>query len=187
MKAPSLKTTFYRFGEYYRKFDKERADFNRNLASEGRKRLKQIEFVLERVAILENESKKFMEMVFKSKKASPKIPRKEVLRHSVMEDEKELLTESFYYIAFRLRKIIRSLPALGNFECKEVRDVRNKLIEHAEESGVFFNSFASGGPNGPVIKASRMRGQEDIFPDKGLYHNASKFINNLNNKLQHAI
>jgi len=187
VKIPSLKTTFYRFGEYYQKFDKEKANFNNELASEGRKRLKQIEFVLNRVAILENESEKFMKAVFKSEKTGQKTSNKEVLRHLVMEDEKELLTESFYYIAFRLRKIIRSLPALGNFECEEVRNVRNKLIEHTEESGVFFNSFASGGPNGPIIKASRMRGQEDIFPDKGLYYNASKFINNLNNKLLHAI
>ena len=67
--------------------------------------------------------------------------------------------------------------------------VRNQLLEHPEgrESQVLIQSFACGGPSGPILKAVRYGGQEGIFPDRGLYPNASEFEDNLLKKLDDAI
>src|SRR5262245_55451662 len=41
--------------------------------------------------------------------------------------EMEVYTEAFYWIAFRLRDVVRNIPGLGSFKSTGVRDVRNKL------------------------------------------------------------
>ena len=61
--------------------------------------------------------------------------------------EMETLVEAFYYFAFRLRQVIQQLPDLNNFECKGVRNVRNKLLEHPEG--------ADSGVNGSLASVTR--------------------------------
>jgi hypothetical protein len=107
--------------------------------------------------------------------------------------ELRVLTEGFYYCAARARAVARNtkfpLPGLASFECKGVRDVRNKLLEHPEgsDSQVFVVSFGRGGSDGPVIKPLRPVGQENIFPDAGLFRNAEEFKVNLERLLMRAL
>lgn len=104
-------------------------------------------------------------------------------------DELEVFTESFYLFAHRAWKAARTLPVLGTFEAVGVRDVRNKLIEHAEgkDSGVLMSSFGYGAPIGPVVKALRLREQVDRWPDKGLFVNANEFADNLTATIEKAL
>lgn len=99
--------------------------------------------------------------------------------------EIEVLAESFYYIAFRVRQALinkkHQLPGLKNFECKGIRDVRNHLIEHVEASGALVKSFGYGLDKGPQIKPY------NSFNDDGLYKNAKEFCENLNRLLLAAI
>jgi hypothetical protein len=57
--------------------------------------------------------------------------------------------ESFYYSAARIRDLVREIPELEKFDCREITIVRNKLIEHADlaESDTF-----GYGTNGPTVK-----------------------------------
>jgi hypothetical protein len=80
------------------------------------------------------------------------------------------------------------MPELNSFEAAGVRDVRNHLIEHPEGRGsqVLSQSFAFGGPNGPIVKALRDT-SETAHPDAGLYANAREFAVNLESTLQRGI
>lgn len=193
------------FDEYYRHMDKINAHgFKKDLGCEVRERLQQLAYIVGRVRSLEetaNKSldrhqKKFSEFVedINTRGIPPSqailpddihITREEFEAYNNAEFEMKLLTECFYYLAGRVRTIIKNsanpLPGLSGFECKGVRDVRNKLLEHAEskDSQVFIQSFGWGAPRGPVIKAARNAGQENVFPDKGLYENAKEFSANL--------
>jgi hypothetical protein len=99
--------------------------------------------------------------------------------------EMKMFAESFYYFAGRARALARSkeepLPGLRSFEAEGVRNVRNHLIEHPEgaSSRVFIASWGTGS-GGPVMKAARYEGQEDVFPDAGFFANAVEFRERLN-------
>ena len=208
-----FETTVTLFDEYYRKQDAvSDPGFNRNLGCEVRKRLQQLDFIIDKVRRLESDAaeplarfKKECEEhariahEYEGRSDAPELPpltkitKEEFAAHSSAQFEMELLTESFYYLACRIRTIIKSkerpLPALNSFECTGVRDTRHKLLEHPEgkDSRVHMLSFGWGKPRGPVIKAIRWSDQEEIFPDKGLYENAEEFRSNLNAVLQNAL
>lgn len=78
---------------------------------------------------------------------------------------------------------------LTSFECEGVRNVRNKLIEHAEgaDSQVTIQSFGWGAAHGPVLKAARYHGQETVFLDAGLFRNAEEFRGNLERAVKSAL
>ena len=105
--------------------------------------------------------------------------------------EIELYTESFYYLAGRMYTILkkRFLPGLETFQCVGARNVRNKLLEHADgkESQVYVQSFGIGGDQGPTLKIKRPEGQETIFPDAGIYANAEEIRVNLEQLLNLAL
>jgi hypothetical protein len=107
--------------------------------------------------------------------------------------EIKLFTECFYYLAGRIRSMLRHkevpLPGLEKFEALGVRNVRNQLLEHPEgaNSRVFINSWGFGASHGPVLKALRYEGQEQIFPDNGLYSNALEMKQNMESFLQQVI
>ncbi len=96
-------------------------------------------------------------------------------------DDMQIFTESFYYFAFRARTVIRALPGLKNFECVGVRNVRNKLIEHAEraDSQIMGISFGWGSTRGPIVKAHRSADKKDLWVDQGLFVNSDEFSQNL--------
>jgi hypothetical protein len=93
----------------------------------------------------------------------------------------ELLTEQFYWIAFRARSGIKRLPHLHGFEAVGVRNARNKLIEHndRDDSQVFNGGFAWGMAQGPTLAAARMDQQPQHWKDEGLFVNAINFASGL--------
>jgi hypothetical protein len=207
----TFKTTIALFDEYYRLADaKNVPDFNRDLGCEVRERLLQLEYIVDRVRQLEGIAKQVMARQEAAHWAhlddikargidyesvplpdNVKLTKEEMDAHSKAAFELKLLSEAFYYFAGRVRTILKKtgLPGLQGFECKGVRDVRNKLLEHAGEkqSEVVIQSFGWGAPQGPVLKAVRYGGQEDVFPDAGLYRNAEEFIQNLDRRLRAAM
>lgn len=109
--------------------------------------------------------------------------------------EMQVLTEAFYNSAFRILDIVynndfKGLPNNIKNSCVGVRDVRNQLIVHPDKknhSKVTMPSFGWGSGGGPVIKAARRVGQEDVFVDRGLYKNAEEFNDFFCASLQRAI
>jgi len=99
--------------------------------------------------------------------------------------EIKLYCETFYYIAFRIRNIVRHSYGLGKgFGCPGVRNVRNLLIEHPEKPRykIHNNSFESGGKNGPRFYPIRNK-KDPTYQDPGLFINAEEFKLNLKNTL----
>lgn len=105
--------------------------------------------------------------------------------------EMKVLTEAFYYKAFRVQKLINMepYPALISFKCRAVRDIRNHLLEHPEggASGVTSGGFGFGGIVGPALKYGRSVEVPTVFPDAGLYVNSEEFRSNLEHALEMAI
>lgn len=187
-------------------------DFNRSLGSEVRKRLEQLDFIVSRVKQLEVEATaafsrfraEFEEhaRIADEYDGHPNPPALPPLTRITAEEfairhkatfEMELLTETFYYLAGRVRTIAKHsenpLPGLSSFECAGVRNTRNKLLEHPEgkDSKVHMLSFAWGAPRGPVVKAIRWADQAEIFPDKGLYENAEEFRTSFERLLRNSL
>lgn len=198
-----------KFDKYWDKTDAENPkNFNQDLASEVRKRLEQLDYFYK---LIMDKNEKYFELhrIVFSKKLKDNLERKNqaargfeytVTRLETEEDfqinklllETETFAESFYYLAFRTRGILRNsifpFPMLKKFECEGVNIVRNKLIEHPEEQGkVLIQNFGLDAEQGPISKPDRPEGQEDIFPDAGLKTNALEFTNNLEMKLDNAL
>jgi hypothetical protein len=206
-----FESTVALFDAYYRHLDAHAAEgFVRDLGSEVRERLEQLDYIVRRVRALELaanaarsrslaafrahiEDVEARNVTYESEPLPPSasITREEFKIVQAAQFEMKLLTESFYYFAGRIRTILRNpmapVPGLTSFECPGVRNTRNKLLEHAEgrDSQVSIQSFGWGAPIGPVIKALRYGGQENVFPDQGLYVNAEEFRENLE-RLLHA-
>jgi len=207
----TFNATIALFDDYYRLADAGNvAEFNRDLGCEVRERLLQLDYIVDRVRKLEGIAKQATarhEAAFQAHRddinargiayesvplpENVKFTKEEMDAHSKAAFELKLFSEAFYYFAGRVRTILKKtgLPGLQGFECKGVRDVRNKLLEHAGEkqSVVVIQSFGWGAPQGPVLKAARYGGQEDVFPDAGLYRNAEEFIDNLDRSLRAAM
>jgi hypothetical protein len=201
------------FDEYYRTADKtDSPGFIRDLGCELRKRLQQLDFIIHQVHSLEELAKSAMtrsqdalrrhveDLKSRGIPYVSVVPPPEVhMTQGEMAQEEsatfrlEIFTETFYFLAFRVRTILKHkpspLPFLGSFECKGVRDVRNKLLEHVEgsDSQVWIQSFAWGSPHGPVLKAIRPSDQTEVFPDQGLLVNAEEFKKNLEARVLDAI
>lgn len=194
-----------KFDKYWDKMNSENpANFNQDLAAEVKKRLEQSDYLYK--VIMEKHSRS-MELLWEENRfdldslrekirevggSVTKPKSKEQIEREKLIFEMELLTESFYYLAGRVRTAItksKPFPSLESFECEGVRNVRNKLLEHVEgkDSKVLFPSFGVGGEQGPTLKPYRPNGQENIFPDKGLEANATEFKNNLEKLLDQAI
>jgi len=205
-----FKSTIALFDRYRSHLDSHCGpEFIRDLGAEVKERLEQLDFIVSKVMRLEQTvtavhrrfetTLKFHLEDLESRgvpfEAEPDVPfapmtpeEMELQKNAVF--EMSLLTESFYYIAGRIRTILRNaeapIPGLTCFECEGVRNTRNHLLEHAEgkNSRVFSRSFGCGAIQGPVLKAIRSTGQKDIFPDRGLYKNAEEFRSNLERLLK---
>jgi hypothetical protein len=103
-----------------------------------------------------------------------------------------LLTESFYYFAFRVRQILKNkvhqFPHLKSFDPTGVRNVRNQLIEHPEgkDSLIFNRTFSWSQDSGMLLKSGRHLWEHDKFVDVGLKVNANEFCENLYSLLEQA-
>lgn len=96
----------------------------------------------------------------------------------------DLVSHSMAFASYRssigrVRTVLRMLPspALRDFECHAVRDVRNHLLEHPEgrTSGVITGGFGFGGGVGPALKYGRPTRMPEMFADSGLYANADQY------------
>lgn len=186
--------------------DKMEADhsrgFNINLAIEVRKRIEQLSYYYE---IIDEKHTRFMELNWREYRKMEALRKKFPYGRIVVEKsddrlemdklifEIEMFTESFYYLAGRMRTILKHeskpLPGLNSFESVGARNVRNHLLEHAEgrSSRVLMQSFGVGGEQGPTIKVEREEGQEDIFPDAGLWANAVEIARNFEKLLDRVL
>lgn len=192
-----FKEVYNLFEKYYQINVKKNTDgFNSELCIEAKKRIMQLDYILSLLKKLDDEIVDINEKMSKRlkdwrdnldlKDYENKEPPKELW----MSDKErkisienvfkiELNAESFYYLSFRLRNIIRYLPGLGKkFESKGVRNVRNLIIEHPEKSEIFENGFACGSKEyGPSLKSIRSS-SNNLIRDKGLYLNAKEFRTN---------
>lgn len=187
--------------DHYRWCDQTFSGAHNELGGEARKRLGQLIWLLSEVEKLVTEAAAVREILLEPSRIvhdegatderwgelmqAPAIG-EALRRQSTLNKPLETLTESFYWLAARTRSVIRRLPRLERFEAAGVRNVRNHLLEHPErkDSGVVITSFASGGPVGPVLKGVRYGHQTEVWPDRGLFVNASEFATNLRD---HAI
>lgn len=185
-----FQTVKKKFGKYFDKMEAENpAEFSDDLWNEVDKRLKQLEWLYTHIS---KKHSKCMESVWREHRRTEQL-RKEhrwtsgsiivpKSRDSRKIDrlmfEIQMFTESFYYLAGRMRTALRSgsLPGLRAFECRGERNVRNKLLEHPEgkDSRIFGQSFGLGGEQGPILKVEREVDQEAVFPDAGLWANAEE-------------
>lgn len=190
------------FDKYYQKMVLlNTPGLNADLAQETRKRIEQLNFLYQ---LINEKQLRYFDLHWrlvgdgslgeKIKKAGGSITVVGSEEMKEMKDlmfEIELYTESFYYLAGRMYTILKKgfLPGLKSFECIGARDVRNKLLEHADgkQSQVYIQSFGLGGDQGPTLKIERPTGQAHIFPDAGLYANAEEIRANLEKLLNLAI
>lgn len=172
-----------RYGNYYRAVTADPKK-NLDLEQEGIKRLEQLRWLFERIWVLEEAAELFLQMAFDKVQAGEKVDQQSLKTHASNKEEAEILTESFYYIAWRLLGgiLMYRFPKLKNGKkVLGIDNVRNKLIEHPRDtgSGVYINSFAYGGPVGPVVKGVRYTGQENVYKDGGLWVNIKEFLDEL--------
>lgn len=96
-------------------------------------------------------------------------------------------TKEFYRITYRMIKLAENLPGLKAFDSKNIRLIRNKLIEHPEEvQGVTYDTFAYSLNEGPVIKGLR-RGDQTQFMDHSFKKSSEEILSKLKNSIQNAL
>lgn len=176
--------------------------YNSDLANEVYKRLKQLSFLCNKIRLYQTYIMKIMPKAFASftDARNARISRvhpttastKDFDVYTKLFFEMELFAESFYFVAWRIHSILRHkkdnlLPHLNSFEAKGVRDVRNSLIEHPEDSKIFMQSFACDSERGPVFKNARPEGDPYEISDQGLWPNANEFKRNLEKLLVAAL
>lgn len=148
----------------------------------------QLNFLCQKIGVLEARAVKLALEVTSQGKTSGYVKDNPTLLESRANAfETEILAEAFYYLASRLRGVIKRLP--GFFECKGVRNVRNNLLEHPEgsASGAVHGVFAVGNKKtGPVIKMVRFPLENELWKDAGLWVNAEELAQNLTAKINAA-
>ena len=198
-----FKLVLKKLDDYMDKLDSQApASFHEDLATEVWRRLQQLHYLYHEIRTKHD---RYMELNWRE------IRRERAIRERLgitsgsitmerSDDSREMeelisnietFTEAFYYFAERMRKILRAgaLPGLTSFDCVGARNVRNHLLEHPEgmSSRIFAQSFGVGGERGPTLKIERDAGQEDVFPDAGLWANANEIRQNLERLLDRLL
>lgn len=159
------------------------------------KRLRQLKWILEQVLdrISQNRNKEKLDLIEADQHFSEEMKEIDAL-HSKLSFEVELLTESFYFFAHRIKTMIAPsskkkslIPPLNNFKSSATNAVRNNLIEHAGvHHPLCINSFSWLYPQGPILKPFRWKSQPGHIHDAGLFINAIEFVDNLSACLDEA-
>lgn len=98
----------------------------------------------------------------------------------------QLHFEQFYYVAGRIRNVVRHLPGIEKkFEAEGIRNIRNNIIEHPEKVDFSSNGFTYGISKGPTINT--IGDNNIIYKDKGFFENAEEFKTNLESVLKKNI
>lgn len=90
--------------------------------------------------------------------------------------------EDYYNNSWRIRGLMRGLPHLKKFECKEVQHVRNHMVVHPKEGARY--SFGYG-TNGPQIRP--IQSPDDKWRDNGLIPNSKAFDQALSEAFENAV
>ncbi len=90
--------------------------------------------------------------------------------------------EHYYYDAHRVVKLVRSLPGLKRFTCREITIVRNKLVEHPDKGEPYSFGFGSSGPR---IRPMHRKGRQ--WHDEGLVPNTEALVSQLANALGKSV
>lgn len=112
----------------------------------------------------------------------------ELARRAALAFEAELFTDAFYWVAWRLRDVVRRLPNLKNFDAVGIRTVRNHLVEHPEKnlSVTPVRDFVLSAAEGVVLRPDTVRKQDDDPIDEGLVANATELRDRLRDALKRA-
>lgn len=181
-------------------------EFDGRYVAEVRSRLRQMDFLLDRVRQAERDSVDAMgrsravfaefvdatpttEIATSPAPDALKMTSSEFGRWQRAEMELTTFTEAFYFFAHRARQILRKglVPGIKSFEVPGVRGVRNHLIEHPEKkAGVVEQSWQWDGPNGPHLKSVRSS-NDARFRDPGLYANAQEFADQFEHRVASAM
>ena len=184
---------FMKYSELIRGNDDSRNFAREDLATEVVDRLQQLVYIMHQLSEIDMQFGQFV-MVEKLNAIGEReyynamFERDEHLRFVM-----RLLTESFYYFAFRIRQILRNkthkFPHFGSFDSAGVRDVRNQLIEHPEgkESQIFNRTFMWSQDTGMHLKSGRNEWESSEFVDAGIKANAREFSEKLDISLERAI
>jgi hypothetical protein len=169
--------------------DGARAD----LAAEVRERLEQLAFIADQLGDINSQFRVAVMVTKINEKGEAEYYNAAPERDEHLRFVMRLLTEAFYYFAFRTRQILRNdihrFSGLRTFDCPGVRDVRNHLIEHPEgaHSRIFNRTFAWAMESGMRLKAGRHEWENSAFHDAGFNANAAEFADQLSCCLQDAI
>jgi hypothetical protein len=166
----SLHTTGKLLNRYIWKMRAERHEgFDINLGVEAYERVKQLDFILQRVARLQRDARLLWRPEYSRLADSPVLR----LQFAISID-----VEAFYYFAWRLVCILTSkahpFPRFAGLKAPGINMLRNKLLEHPEQrdSMIFNRSWGYSEWDGPIFKTARPQGSERKFIDTGLYNNA---------------
>lgn len=173
-----FETTVELFNIYYKKMSSEsHPSYNKQLALEVRKRLRQLSFICDKV---QEHEQTIMTSVGN------------ISVWKVAFFEMEFFVESFYYMADRIRKVLNhktknTFPGLKNFEAPGVCKVRNQLLAHPEDfEKISVPSIDCGGSEGPRLKIAKSDVGSEII-DPGFWVNAREFKDNLEILLRKVI
>jgi hypothetical protein len=190
---PDLIVQFDKYAQLIRGNEGTRNLAREDLASEVDERLHQLAFIIQQLNDIDAQFGQLV-MVEKINESGEKeyynamFERDEHLRFVM-----RLLTESFYYFAFRIRQILQNkihkFPHMGSFNPTGVIIVRNQLIEHPEGSGslIFNRTFMWSKETGMHLKTGRQEWESNEFIDAGMKANANEFCEKLNQSLERAI
>lgn len=169
--------------EHYKNTKKWKEQYFYDLANEVSKRLTQIELILNKIVEYEDISRLIGQKVLLFSLQKPtQVPSDLLNEESKITTEVELLTESFYYISFRMISTISLILDKLHIKkrSKGILFVRNLLIEHPEKtSQIYTLSFANISPTGPLIKNARSKNDKGVYQDPGLYLNIKEMLNEI--------
>lgn len=175
-------STIKLFEDYRSKMIKEKPkDYNSNLSNEVHIRLRQLEFVCEKL------------LYYEQKVTSPELAKGLRREHCRLFDEGIVFAEAFYFFAWRIMVITdhytEPLPYIRGLKdiAKGIRIVRNELIVHPENNKIFMVSYSWGNEDGPQLKNARPAGQTFEIRDCGLWINAQEFKDGFEKLLKEAI
>ncbi len=98
------------------------------------------------------------------------------------EREYEGKLENYYDNAHQVCLLVQGLPGLHRFKCIQVRDVRNKLVNHHEAGEIYSFGFGS---SGPTVRPMRSRARK--WEDAGLVPNAEAFVRALTDAFEREL
>jgi hypothetical protein len=104
----------------------------------------------------------------------------QLARRADLAFEVELFADAFYWIAWRLREIIRRLPGMHKFDPEGIRSVRNHIVEHPERHLKLTpaRDLALSRTEGVMLRPSTFR-EHDASLDQGLVANAAELRDRL--------